>query len=238
MRQRPASRPLLQPTLQTFLQTSFQTTRPMCSRHRSSGTASKRERGVPEQELRDIPVARDPWAILQQAPGVLADRVNVGDSESGHASMYVAPGSSTNASTVSRRRRRHHRLHEPGIVAGVLRLRVGRRGRCHDGRRRHVGRQRGSGAEHLDEARDQSNRRIGSVSIRPLSTIRREPRGWRLSARQPRHEAPRLQRDARRAAAQRQVVVLCRFQWTEGHVEFRRGRRALRLARLFHQQQR
>ena len=52
-----------------------------------------------EQELRDIPVARDPWAILQQAPGVLADRVNVGDSESGHASMYVAPGSSTNAST-------------------------------------------------------------------------------------------------------------------------------------------
>jgi hypothetical protein len=51
-----------------------------------------------ERELENIPTARDPWAFLQQAPGVLADRFNIGGTESGHASMYVEPGASPDAS--------------------------------------------------------------------------------------------------------------------------------------------
>jgi Ca-activated chloride channel homolog len=38
------------------------------------------------------PPARDPWATLQQTPGVLTDRVNVGGNESGQQSTYVGPG--------------------------------------------------------------------------------------------------------------------------------------------------
>jgi hypothetical protein len=49
-------------------------------------------------DLQNIPAARDPWAVLQQTPGVLPDRINVGDSESTHPSNYVAPGSSADAS--------------------------------------------------------------------------------------------------------------------------------------------
>src|SRR5262249_2592769 len=52
-----------------------------------------------EQQLRDIPVARDPWAALLLAPGVLSDRINIGGVESGHASMYVGPGASPEASS-------------------------------------------------------------------------------------------------------------------------------------------
>lgn len=33
--------------------------------------------------LNEVPTARDPWALLQQVPGVLVDRINVGGSESG-----------------------------------------------------------------------------------------------------------------------------------------------------------
>lgn len=45
-------------------------------------------------DLERIPTARDPWAVLQTAPGVLTDRINVGGSESGQQSNYVGPGSS------------------------------------------------------------------------------------------------------------------------------------------------
>ncbi|HET9765803.1 MAG TPA: VWA domain-containing protein, partial [Thermoanaerobaculia bacterium] len=48
---------------------------------------------VAATELEKIPTARDPWAILQSTPGVLADRVNVGGNESGQQSSYVGPGS-------------------------------------------------------------------------------------------------------------------------------------------------
>ncbi len=48
---------------------------------------------VSQTELDKIPTARDPWAILQSTPGVLADRVNVGGNESGQQSRYVGPGS-------------------------------------------------------------------------------------------------------------------------------------------------
>ncbi len=50
-------------------------------------------------ELRSIPTARDPWVMLQQTPGVLIDRQNVGGSESGQQATYVGKGtdSSQNA---------------------------------------------------------------------------------------------------------------------------------------------
>jgi hypothetical protein len=47
---------------------------------------------VTQTELEKIPTARDPWVILQQTPGVLVDRVNVGGNESGQQSVYVSPG--------------------------------------------------------------------------------------------------------------------------------------------------
>jgi len=36
--------------------------------------------------------ARDPWTVLQKAPGVLTDRITVGGNESGQQSQYVGPG--------------------------------------------------------------------------------------------------------------------------------------------------
>jgi hypothetical protein len=47
---------------------------------------------VTQTELEKIPTARDPWVILQQTPGVLVDRVNVGGNESGQQSVFVSPG--------------------------------------------------------------------------------------------------------------------------------------------------
>ena len=45
-----------------------------------------------QAELAEIPTARDPWVILQQSPGVLVDRVNVGGSQGGQQSNYVGKG--------------------------------------------------------------------------------------------------------------------------------------------------
>jgi Ca-activated chloride channel family protein len=47
---------------------------------------------VSQTELEKIPAARDPWAVLQSTPGVLIDRINVGSTESGQASVAVGPG--------------------------------------------------------------------------------------------------------------------------------------------------
>lgn len=76
----------------------------------ASYPAPARPEAKAEQELRSLgylapsepvqPVeapeaeARDPWAVLSQKPGVLADRINVGGNESGQQSEYVggAPG--------------------------------------------------------------------------------------------------------------------------------------------------
>ncbi len=44
------------------------------------------------KELTQAPTARDPWAVLQAAPGVLTDRINVGGNESGQQAQYVGPG--------------------------------------------------------------------------------------------------------------------------------------------------
>ena len=47
---------------------------------------------VSQVELEKIPSARDPWAILNQTPGVLVDRINVGGNESGQQSGFHAQG--------------------------------------------------------------------------------------------------------------------------------------------------
>ena len=44
-------------------------------------------------ELQSLPTARDPWVILQLAPGVVMDRENVGGSASGQQSNFVSRGS-------------------------------------------------------------------------------------------------------------------------------------------------
>lgn len=54
---------------------------------------------VTNQELQNIPSARDPWVVLQTVPGVIVDRVNVGGSESGQQSNYVAKGATTGDNT-------------------------------------------------------------------------------------------------------------------------------------------
>ncbi|HYC58181.1 MAG TPA: TonB-dependent receptor [Thermoanaerobaculia bacterium] len=50
-------------------------------------------------ELDQVPSGRDPWVILQQTPGVLMDRVNVGGNESGQQSTYVGKGTTGDQST-------------------------------------------------------------------------------------------------------------------------------------------
>jgi hypothetical protein len=45
-----------------------------------------------QAELKSIPTGRDPWVILQQTPGVLVDRVNVGGSQGGQQDNYVGKG--------------------------------------------------------------------------------------------------------------------------------------------------
>jgi hypothetical protein len=46
---------------------------------------------ISQVELETIPTARDPWSVLNQAPGVLIDRVNVGGNESGQQSTFRGP---------------------------------------------------------------------------------------------------------------------------------------------------
>jgi len=45
-----------------------------------------------DEILANIPSARDPWVILQQVPGMMVDRENVGGSESGQQAGYVSRG--------------------------------------------------------------------------------------------------------------------------------------------------
>ena len=54
---------------------------------------------ITTQELQNIPSSRDPWVVLQTVPGVVVDRVNVGGSESGQQSNYIAKGAGTGDNT-------------------------------------------------------------------------------------------------------------------------------------------
>ena len=47
---------------------------------------------VDDDEMNNVPTARDPWVVLQSVPGVLVDRVNVGGNESGQQSYFVGKG--------------------------------------------------------------------------------------------------------------------------------------------------
>src|SRR5438874_2125033 len=62
---------------------------------RKAGTGAT----VTKVELEKVPTGRDPWVILQQTPGVLIDRLNVGGSESGQQSGYVGKGATGDQST-------------------------------------------------------------------------------------------------------------------------------------------
>jgi len=62
---------------------------------RKAGTGAT----VTKIELEKVPTGRDPWVILQQTPGVLIDRINVGGNESGQQSNYVGKGTVSSQST-------------------------------------------------------------------------------------------------------------------------------------------
>jgi hypothetical protein len=62
---------------------------------RKAGTAIN----VSRVELEKIPTSRDPWTILQQAPSVAVDRMNVGGSQSGQQSVYIAKGAGSSQNT-------------------------------------------------------------------------------------------------------------------------------------------
>lgn len=49
---------------------------------------------VTQDVLQSLPTARDPWVILQMMPGVIADRENIGGTESGMQSTMTARGAS------------------------------------------------------------------------------------------------------------------------------------------------
>lgn len=46
-------------------------------------------------ELQNVPSARDPWVVMSSVPGVAVDRVNIGGSESGQQSYFLAKGASS-----------------------------------------------------------------------------------------------------------------------------------------------
>ena len=47
------------------------------------------------ESMQNIPSARDPWVMLERAPGITMDRANVGGSQSGQQSMYISRGAAT-----------------------------------------------------------------------------------------------------------------------------------------------
>src|SRR5437870_8237786 len=54
---------------------------------------------VTKVELEKVPSSRDPWTILESAPSVQVDRINVGGSQSGQQSVYVGKGTTADQNT-------------------------------------------------------------------------------------------------------------------------------------------
>src|SRR5262245_15304516 len=54
---------------------------------------------VTKVEMEKIPTSRDPWTVLQQAPAVQVDRMNVGGNQSGQQSVYNAKGADSAQNT-------------------------------------------------------------------------------------------------------------------------------------------
>src|SRR5438270_6282478 len=55
---------------------------------RKAGTGTN----VSKIEMEKIPTSRDPWTVLQSVPSVMVDRINVGGTQSGQQSNYIAKG--------------------------------------------------------------------------------------------------------------------------------------------------
>jgi hypothetical protein len=49
-------------------------------------------KNVTQEILQSLPSSRDPWTVMQMAPGIIMDRENVGGTESGQQSNYIAKG--------------------------------------------------------------------------------------------------------------------------------------------------
>jgi hypothetical protein len=62
-----------------------------------------RNTGIPEsfdnERLEGVPSARDPWVIIEQTPGMVMDRQNVGGNESGQQSIFVTRGTDFSQNT-------------------------------------------------------------------------------------------------------------------------------------------
>ncbi len=54
---------------------------------------------VSKEMLMDLPTARNPWVIMQLAPGIMVDREDVGGNEAGQQSAYYGHGSSGDDNT-------------------------------------------------------------------------------------------------------------------------------------------
>ncbi len=48
-----------------------------------------------QEQLQNVPSARDPWVMLERTPGITMDRTNVGGSQSGQQSGYISRGGTT-----------------------------------------------------------------------------------------------------------------------------------------------
>lgn len=48
-----------------------------------------------QEQLQNVPSARDPWVMLERTPGITMDRANVGGSQSGQQSGYISRGATT-----------------------------------------------------------------------------------------------------------------------------------------------
>ena len=49
-------------------------------------------KNVTQEILQSLPTSRDPWNVMQMAPGIIMDRENVGGAESGQQAGYLAKG--------------------------------------------------------------------------------------------------------------------------------------------------
>ena len=58
---------------------------------RKTGTKSN----FTQEQLQNVPSARDPWVMLERTPGIAMDRANVGGSQSGQQSGYISRGATT-----------------------------------------------------------------------------------------------------------------------------------------------
>ena len=52
---------------------------------------------VNRETMQSLPTARDPWVVMQLAPGIMVDRENVGGNESGQQSGFIARGDTSGA---------------------------------------------------------------------------------------------------------------------------------------------